>query len=104
MRVLPEALLHAFGVGYGNYFFRAAVDRIMQLDALEREVVTGLDGYADFFNGVDAGIRAGMRNLHGGRVIDARFDEIILAQANAFALFLGRKMIHAIFLYGHLGR
>ena len=76
----------------------------MQLDALQREVVVGFDGDADFFNGVYASVGAGMRDLHGRRAVDAGFDEIVLAQANAFALFLGGEVKHAVLLDGDAWR
>ena len=85
-RSCPSAFFTPFWRQHVDDFFGAAVDGIMQLHALQREIVAGFDRDGDFFDGTDLASAPGCMIFTVGRVVLARFDEIILAQANALAL------------------
>ena len=89
---LARGILDAFGIRDRHHFLRAAVHRIMQLRALQREVVAGGDRHVHFLNRVDLGVRARMRDLHRRRVVLTGFDEVVLAQTDALAFFIGREV------------
>ena len=59
----------------------------MQFQAFECEVVLSFYCQRDFFNRADFRIRAGTRDPHCRRIVQACFDEIIFAKPDAFALF-----------------
>ena len=67
-------------------FSARAVDGIVQREFLQRIFVFGGNLDADFFDGADFGVAAGLCDAHAGRRHFAGFDEIVVTDANHFAL------------------
>ena len=61
---LAVGCLRAFGFGIGTTFSGAAVHGIVQLDAVQREIVLAFTVMRDFFDRIDLRVAAGMRDLH----------------------------------------
>ena len=69
--VLPLAVFTPLLRQQLTTFSGAAVDRIMQLHSCSAKSSLASTCDVDFLNGTDFGVRAGMGDLHGGRLIVA---------------------------------
>ena len=86
----------ALGLKHRDHLFRATVKGVMQLDVAQAEIVLGLDCDSHFLDGRRAEIATGPRNLHLGRIVLLRFDEVIFREADVFAAFHRGDVIHAV--------
>ena len=77
---------------------RPAVHRVMQIHALEREVVFGFHLHHYLFDRAHLGIAAGTAHHQRGRLLGLRLDEVVLAQAHGRAAIQGGDVIKAILL------
>src|SRR5579872_1996020 len=87
-----------------NHLLGLAVDRVMQVHGLQREIVRARNGNGDFLNGTHLRVRSGMRDLHRRRFIHLGFDEVILRNANILSAFFGGEVIGSVLLDRDLGR
>ena len=74
----------------------AAVDRVAHLDAVEPEVVVGLDAHRDFFDVARAPVAAGLHDLDDGLVVGNDLDQIVVREVHGVAVEQRRDVILAV--------
>src|SRR5262249_17239 len=87
----------------GNSFLRTAVHRVVQLDALQTEIVLSINLNPDFFDRGGLIVASWARYLDFRRAILLRLDKVILAQPDVLAAFHRGYVIHAVFVDRHHG-
>ena len=97
--VEPSACFVAFLLEQIHRHLGAAVDRIMQLDAVEAVFVGSLGGQRHLFDGKGVIVAAGMHQRNLRRVRLARLDEKIFADANRLALVHAGDVVDAVLIH-----
>ena len=80
---------------------RRAVHRVVQIQFLQGIFVLALHRDGDFFDGADLGVVPGLVICTVGASHFARFDEIVVGQANQFAMIHDGDVIRAVFFDGN---
>ncbi len=74
----------------------AAVDRVAHLDAIEAEVVAGLDAHGDFFDVARAPVAARLQHLDDGLVVGDQLDQVVVREVHGIAVEQRRDVVLAV--------
>ena len=93
--------LDAFLVEQGNYLFLASIHGVVEIHAVQAEIVFRFDGQGHLFQRVDLRVTAGADNLHHRRRLLLSFDKEVLGQPDVFPFFNGGDVVHSVLLDRH---